>query len=443
MTERIPTAEETIIDDLGPATYPSPVTLRIAGPDASASFIDDSMRVRYSMYAPPHDADSADISFQAAGPRTNLYFQPTEVTAAIVTCGGLCPGLNDVIRSITMQLWNVYEVRNILGIRYGYEGLNPAAGGMEPIVLTPELVERIHVSGGTILGSSRGPQPPEAMVDFLIARGINILFCVGGDGTQKGAMAIHDEATRRGLKIAVVGVPKTIDNDIMFVQRTFGYSTAVARACEVVVSAHDEAKGARNGISIVRLMGRDSGFIAAGAAVVSQEANYCLIPEVPFALHGPNGLLEHLHKRILRRSHAVIIVAEGAGQDLLAAGPPEIDASGNRLHKDIGTYLRDQVLRYFQDAQVPIAMKYLDPSYFIRSARADAEDSLLCERYARSAVHAAMAGKTGMCVSYWNNTMTHVPIQLITSGRKRLNPNAEFWFNVLISTGQPPTFSAE
>jgi len=433
------TPESLKIRSLGEPRYPSPLKLSTVPGDDVADYVPEGAGILCDIETGPGRSSGAPLAFERAGPRQRLFFDPAQVRAAIVTCGGLCPGLNNVIRSVCVQLWYLYGVREVLGIRYGYLGLNPDSG-LEPIVLTPDFVDRIHKSGGSVLGSSRGPQDPAVSVDYLTRLGVNVLFCVGGDGTQRGAMAISEEARRRGVMLAVIGIPKTIDNDILYVARTFGYSTAIDKAREVLDGAHNEAKGAPNGISIVKLMGRDSGFIAAGATLASQEANFCLIPELPFRLDGDDGFLAVLKRRIERRGHAVIVVAEGAGQDLLANEPRERDASGNVKHADIGVFLRDRIADYFRAVGPPVNIKYFDPSYVIRSVAANCEDALLCDQLARHAVHAAMAGKTEMLVGVWNSRFTHLPIPLVVTGRKKINLEGELWASVLVSTGQPVRF---
>jgi 6-phosphofructokinase 1 len=349
-----------------------------------------------------------------------------------VTCGGLCPGLNDVIRSITLTLIRQYGVKQVLGFRYGYEGLS-SKFNHAPLELTPEAVGAIHEMGGTILGSSRGNQDIGDMVDTLTRLHIGILFAIGGDGTLRGAQAIAREVARRGLKIGVIGIPKTIDNDISFTQQTFGFDTAGSEARRAINAAHCEAQGARNGIGLVKLMGRDSGFIATFAVLANSHVNFCLVPEVPFKLE---GLLQALEERLAQRGHAVIVVAEGAGQDLLAQ-TAECDASGNIRYGDIGVFLRDRIKEHFSQTGRKVELKYIDPSYTIRSLPADAWDSAFCLLLGQYAVHAGMAGRTDMIVAYWNHQGTHVPISLAVSQRKKLDPEGWIWSSVLAITGQP------
>jgi 6-phosphofructokinase 1 len=377
--------------------------------------------------------------FELAGPRAQLFFDPAQTRAGIVTCGGLCPGLNNVIRSLFLELHHGYGVKEVLGFRGGYQGLDPIRGA-EPVVMTTEFVDDIHQEGGTVLGTSRGPVDTHLAVDNLIQRGVNILFTIGGDGTQRGGNDLYQEARRRGYPLAVVGIPKTVDNDVAFVSRTFGYFTAVEEAAKVLKCAHTEAHSVLNGISVVKLMGRSAGFIAAGATVASQDVNFCLIPEVPFALEGERGFLAALERRVLQRAHAVIVVAEGAGQNLIEAADEGRDASGNAKLKDIGLFLRERIEAHFKAAKIPAVLRYFDPNYIIRSVPADAEDSMLCDLFARHAVHAAMAGKTGLVVGILHDQFIHVPIEMLTQQKKRLDPASPGWRAVLAATGQADRF---
>lgn len=414
---------------LGDCYHPSP---------SSHTVRDDvhvPLEIQWTGGQPPVDPQC----FELAGPRARLFFDSTATTAGIVTCGGLCPGLNTVIRSLVFQLHHGYHVRQILGFRGGYQGLDPVLG-REPLVLTPEVVEDIHKRGGTILGTSRGPVKIAAMVDNLIRRGVNILFTIGGDGTQRGSNELYQEARRRGYPLSVVGIPKTIDNDVPFVARSFGFQTATEQACAVIDCAHTEAHSVPNGIALVRLMGRHAGFIAVAATIASQDVNFCLIPEVPFALDGEAGFLTALRRRLLDRAHAVIVVAEGAGQDLLTGADPGRDASGNAKLRDIGLHLRERIEAYFKVQNIPIVMRYIDPSYLIRSCPPDAEDAMLCDLYARHAVHAAMAGRTGIVIGLINDTFVHVPIALLPSRKKQLDQDDSQWRAVLACTGQPARF---
>ena len=375
---------------------------------------------------------------EVAGPRKKIYFEPAKTVCAVVTCGGLCPGLNDVIRSVVLQAYYRYGVRQIYGIPYGFEGLNPEYGHA-PINLTPEFVSNIHNFGGTALGTSRGAQDVPTMVNCLQELGIDILFLVGGDGTQRGGEAIWQEALSRDYKLAVVGIPKTIDNDMIYMDKSFGYETAVAAAVEAINGAHTEARSSRNGVGLVKLMGRHSGFIASSSAIASGEVNCVLIPEVPFELEGPHGFLEFLFRRVVERGHAMVTVAEGAGQHLIKS-QNTTDASGNRRLADIGVFLRLKIEAYFQERKTELNLKYIDPSYLVRSVPAFTNDRIYCLRLGQAAVHAGMAGKTGMVVARWHSAYVHVPIPAVTSARRRVDPNKDIWLSVLECTGQPPRF---
>lgn len=376
------------------------------------------------------------LEFELAGPRPRLFFDAKKVRAGIVTCGGLCPGLNNVIRSLFLELHYGYGVNEVIGFRGGYSGIDPKCA-LEPITITPQFVDGIHQKGGTILGSSRGPVDIKRAADNLIARGVNVLFTVGGDGTQRGANDFYQEARRRGHPLSVVGVPKTIDNDVGFVSRTFGFLTAVEEAARVLDCAHTEARSVQGGISLVKLMGRHAGFVTAGATIASQDVNFALIPEVPFKL---DAFLAALKKRMRAKSHTVIAVAEGAGQDLLTADTKR-DASGNIKLKDIGPFLGGEIQAYFKSEGIPIVLRYFDPNYQIRSRPANCEDAILCDLFARHAVHAAMAGKTGLVIGFLHERFIHVPIELLATHTKRLDPASGWWRSVLATTGQAGSFS--
>jgi 6-phosphofructokinase 1 len=434
-------AEDLRVESLGEPIIPSPLGLNTEEGDGTANYVADSQTVLYDV---DRDRLMAQVragqdppAFQTAGPRQKIYFDGGVVRAAIVTCGGLCPGINNVIRTLVMELHYRYGVRSILGIRYGYRGFIPKLG-YEPIPLTPEFVADIHEKGGSILSSSRGQQDTGLIVDFLQKKGISLLFTIGGDGTLRGAWEVHKEVQKRGLPIAVIGIPKTVDNDISFVERTFGLETAFSVAAESIRSAHTEAIGAPYGIGIVKVMGRMSGFIAANAALALAEVNLVLIPEVPFGMEGKKGLYALVEDRLRRRDHCVIIVAEGAGQDYVKDATGKKDESGNPALGDIGLFLKDSIKKYFKEkTDLYVNIKYIDPSYMVRSVTANAHDAIYCIQLAQNAVHAGMAGKTGIIIGQWNSQFTHVPINVACSRRKMLSPEDPLWLSVLEATGQP------
>ena len=430
----------TQIKSLGKASIPSPLT-HVVGASRSKFVTNDegilinihSEELEYYLYEgvkPPY--------FELAGPREKIYFDPSKLRCALVTCGGLCPGLNDIIRSIVLELYHLYGVRNIYGIRYGLEGFIPKYGH-NIMDLSPSSVSNILDMGGSILGSSRGPQNIDEIVDCLERMNIGILFMIGGDGTLNAAVKIADTVLERNLKISVIGIPKTIDNDIYLVSRSFGFDTAVEVSTQAILGAHNEALGYPNGIGLIKLMGRHSGFIAATATLAQEDVNFVLIPEVDFDMDGPNGFLSALEARLASRSHAVIVVAEGAGQKYCEnIAECERDASGNIRLKDIGLFMKQAIAEHFKAKGIDISLKYIDPSYMIRSLPANANDSVFCGFLGRNAVHAGMAGKTKLLIGRWNSHFVHVPMESSAGRRKKINPDSELWIAVLAATGQGP-----
>ena len=426
------------IPTLGEAKIPSPTQNRAKG-ENGMTFVSDNERVvldvqERSLVQQIQQGQGLDC-FELAGPRARIFFDPSKLRCALVTCGGLCPGLNDIIRSIVLELHWGYGVRSIHGIRYGLQGFIPQFG--HPIIdLTPDYVVNIHERGGSVLGSSRGPQDVNEIVDCLERLNAGLLFMIGGDGTLTAATHITGAIRQRKLKIGVVGVPKTIDNDIYLVSRSFGFDTAVDVATRAIMSAHNEAEGYPNGIGLLKLMGRHSGFIAATATLAQQDVNFVLIPEVDFDLDGPNGLLSALEARLASRGHAVIVVAEGAGQKFFENAKTERDASGNIKLNDIGIHLKDSILSYFEAKGIDISIKYIDPSYMIRSLPANANDRVFCNFLGRNAVHAGMAGKTDLLIGHWNNSFVHVPMNRVAGKRKQIDPKGRLWRSALEATGQ-------
>ncbi len=426
------------IPSLGTAKISSPIQNRAKG-DNGYTFVSDNERVvldvqELSLVQQIKQGQRPDC-FELAGPRDNIFFDPSKLRCALVTCGGLCPGLNDIIRSIVLELHWGYGVRSIYGIRYGLQGFIPKFGH-NVIDLTPDYVVNIHERGGSVLGSSRGPQKVDEIVDCLERMNVGILFMIGGDGTLMAANYLATDISKRKLKIGVVGVPKTIDNDIYLVSRSFGFDTAVDVATRAIMSAHNEAEGYPNGIGLLKLMGRHSGFIAATATLAQQDVNFVLIPEVDFDLDGPDGLLSALEARLANRGHAVIVVAEGAGQKFFENAKTERDASGNIKLSDIGIYLKESITSYFHVKGINISIKYIDPSYMIRSLPANANDRVFCNFLGRNAVHAGMAGKTNLLIGHWNNNFVHVPMNRVAGKRKQIDPKGRLWRSALEATGQ-------
>jgi 6-phosphofructokinase 1 len=427
---------DTTVTSLGPA--------KIANPAGVSRCTHDSKRLTLMMTSEELSelgTEHLAMQFEKGGPRDKIYFDPSKTKCAIVTCGGLCPGINDVIRSIVNEAHYNYGIRTVLGIQNGLRGFIPEYG-YDVLELTPRSVSNIHHIGGTILGSSRGPQDASEIVDSLERMNVNILFVIGGDGSMRAAKAIGDETTARGRKISVIGVPKTIDNDINFISRSFGFDTAVEKATEAIQCAHVEATGVDMGVGLVKLMGREAGFIAAQATLAMQEVNFLLVPEQPFTMEGETGLLAALERRLRLRGHAVIVCAEGAGQDLVCCETRR-DASGNPKLGDICGFLVKEISGYFKKQKLETTMKFIDPSYIIRSIPANAGDRVYCGFLGQNAVHAAMAGKTGMVVSQLKSSMVHLPLELVTTKRRNLNVQSDYWCSVMEATGQLDYFKPE
>ena len=420
------TAEEFKITTLGKAALTSPLK--------ECAFVREGRTVVYDTDASvlkEYVAQNEEIpAFEQAGPREKIFHDPAWSRAAVLTAGGLCPGLNEVIKFLTLTLIQSYGVPVVYGIRYGYRGLNPRYG-LSPLMLDETVVDSIHEEGGTILGSCRGEEDVDTCVDTLVRMNVNMLFCIGGDGTARGAHAIAEAAMKRKLPLSVIAIPKTIDNDIGFIDTSFGFATAVLNAGRAVTGVHNEAKGAFNGVGLVKVMGRDSGFIAASATMANPFVNYCLVPEVDFDLEsGNHALLPHLLERLNRRHHAVIMVAEGAGQKFFDGQSEQRDASGNILKKDIGLLLKDKIISYCKAHDTEVSVKYFDLGYTIRSVQAEGNDAIFCGILAQNAVHAAMSGRTDMMVGHWAGKFTHVPIALAVRARKKIQLDSPLWTSV-------------
>ena len=429
---------------LGPCTVDSPLSPRLDARRTTQHYVQESDRVLFDDTISKVSSRSGDLedlpSLEPSGPRKKIFFDPSKARVGIVTCGGLCPGINNVIRGLVSELTNHYGVHRIVGFRNGYQGFIPRYGH-DVVDLTPERVQDIDAEGGTILGTSRGQQDPAEIVDCLERMGISILFVIGGDGTLRGAQRISAEISARGQRIAVVGIPKTIDNDIPFIDQSFGFQSAFSEATRSIRSAKVEARSAPNGVSVVKLMGRHSGFIACYAALAQNDADFVLIPEVPFSLEGPDGFLERLRDKVARQGHALVVAAEGAGQELFddVQGADARDASGNKKLQDVGRLLRQRIMEDFEEHGLELNLRYIDPSYVIRSVPANPYDSVYCIRLAHAAAHAAMAGRTNMVVGRWRRRFVHIPISLAVSARNQVDPHGDLWWSVLEATGQPWT----
>lgn len=427
------------------------VSLRTYFPSADCRTSDASERgMQYNQVLGEEDFILNDIvrgrksrvsseAFVRAGPRSVTHFNPRKVRAAIVTCGGLCPGLNNVIREITHALKHLYSAANVMGIVGGFNGFS-GKPGYEPIELTLETVADCHHRGGTILASSRGGFDIDVIVAFLVEHQIDQLYVIGGDGTHRGAHKIAETCLERRLNVSVVGIPKTIDNDVDIIDRSFGFTTSVEAAQFAIASAKTEARCNKpNGIGIVKLMGRSAGFIAAHATLASGDVDLCLVPEERIELDGPKGCLPFLMNRVKKNGHAVIVVAEGAGEDLLGKSA-EVDKGGNRKLPAIGEFLKASIVDFFKKHGQEATVKYIDPSYMIRSVPANASDSLYCMLLAQNAVHGAMAGYTSFSVGLVNNRVVFIPIpRLVSTSPRMMDPVGRTWERIISTTQQPQT----
>jgi 6-phosphofructokinase 1 len=439
------TAADLAVRTLGPATVRSPLDGGLLHQRDTVHYVAETDRVLLDDtldMAARRGVPTCELpAFEPGGPRSRLFFEPERARVGVVTCGGLCPGLNNVVHGLVLELYGHYGVTSVTGFRNGYLGLT-RTGAKDSMTLTPEAVRGISGEGGTVLGTSRGRQDAAEMVDTLVERAIDVLFVVGGDGSLRGAQAIADEADRRGVPLAVVGIPKTIDNDIPWIDQSFGFQTAFSRAAESIRAAHTEARSTPDGIGLIKLMGRHSGFIAAYASLASGDVDMVLVPEVPVVLDGGSGVLAHVERVLARQGHAVVVVAEGTGQNLFPDGPTARDASGNVRLADIGGLLRERLTEHLDATGRSVSLRYVDPGYAIRSVPANAFDSVYCTRLAQAAVHAAMAGRTAIVVARWHGRFVHLPIRLATASRNQVDPHGDLWLSVLESTGQPAVVAA-
>lgn len=359
----------------------------------------------------------------------HIWWEPSQVKAAVVTCGGLCPGLNSIIRGVTKCLWNEYGVKEILGIMNGYNGLSQPELH-HPCKLTPDAVGEIHMKGGSVIKAARGGFDAELICDKLEKLGINMIFLVGGDGTQFAGNLLCIAAQKRGLSVSIIGIPKSIDNDVLYFDKTFGFETAVAAAADVIRSAWVEASSCNNGVGIVKLMGRDSGYVAMHASIASDIVDLCLIPEVKVKME---DVLAHVDATLAQKNFMVIAVAEGSGQEHVGTG--QVDATGHPVYGDIGIFLKQAVNQH-------IAAKggrsfYIDPSYIIRSGPIGPNDHIYCCRLANDAVHTAMRGYSGVCVGAIHNIICMLPSKLIAQGKRQVRIHSSSWQGCVTNCNMP------
>ena len=377
-----------------------------------------------------------------AGPRYHVALDNEKVKACIVTCGGLCPGLNVVIRELVMSLRYNYGVQDIFGIKWGYSGFYDDESWVR---LTPDDVKEIHTQGGTVLGTSRGGFDGQRIAAEMLKRGINMGFFIGGAGTHRGIKELTKIFRQKKEKVILVGIPKTIDNDIPIIDRSFGLDSAVTESVHVIRAANVEANCNPNGIGLVKLFGRSSGFVAMYATLAARDVNICLIPEVPFNLYGENGLLDYIFKRLEIKHHVVIVVGEGAGfavkdYDVKISG--KTDKSGNPVLPDIGVLLKEEIKKKAKELGIEINLKYIDPTYIVRAGPANSFDCNYCAKLAQNAVHCAFAGYTNFSIGIVNNHTCMIPIDKISQEGvvRKIKTSDSDYLMMLASTGQPSFF---
>ena len=428
------TADDLAIARLGERTIDTPLRDLLGGREESVHYVTETDRVLLDDTLGVAKRRSAGTpaelpAFNPGGPREKLYFEPSTVTAAIVTCGGLCPGLNNVVRALVLQLANAYGVKSILGFRNGYSGLTDTSA---PLALTPELVRDIHNRGGTILGTSRGGQEPAAMVDTLARHRVDMLFVIGGDGSLRGAQKIAAKpppatAARRG------GHPE--DHR----QRHSVDRPELRLPDRVRPRRRVDPRRAHRG----RVHRRRRGTGQADGPAQRLHRLLCDTRQPRSRLRpDPRSLLPARQLPALpaqaRRSAGAR--SRGRRRGRRAGAVPrsaETDASGNARLGDIGALLRERVTAHFAQHGTPLSLRYVDPGYAIRSVPANAFDAVYCARLAQAAVHAGMAGFTSMVVARWHGRFIHLPIALATATRNQVDPHGDLWMSVLEATGQP------
>ena len=373
------------------------------------------------------DSDEENY-FVRAGPRKEIAWDPIHTKVAIVTCGGLCPGLNTVIRELYITLHHKYGVKFVYGVKNGYKGFYSD----NLVRLDDDIIRDIHHKGGSILGTSRGGTDVKKIVDSIAHRGISHLYAIGGNGTQKGLFEINKEIKKRGLCVSVVGIPKTIDNDLCIIDKSFGFDTSVQEAQRAIQAAKVEIEAFNNAVGIVKVMGRNSGFIAMYSSLASKDVDCCLIPEIPFDIEYDHGVLHYIKECLHKKDKILIVVSEGAGQHY-------INDPVNKNLNDFGIWLCEVVR-----SNVPnVCIKYIDPTYTIRAITPNASDSIYCTILAQSAVHGAFCGYTNFIVGPVNGKHAYIPLQMAIHETNTVSEDDRMWFRLISANGQPSFVTSE
>jgi 6-phosphofructokinase 1 len=504
------------IEDSAWAGEPNPVSERVIGADRkSDSRILVDVRSSYPITQPTSGpslcscAVKGQLTFAEAGPRNMLRFPGHHkklLKVGVLVSGGIAPGINAVISGIVQRhvLYHTPQITDlrvpgktprsytlqVFGFRNGFAGL---LAGDDVTVLydsdSPDEKLRAHLRrianrGGSEIGTSRyddllstaDPDKREKDLDQvaenLANRHFDILYVIGGDGSMRAAHATWKRSRDNGKSLSVIGVPKTMDNDILWVWQSFGFLSAVEKAREALQQLHTEATSNPR-LCVVQLFGSDSGFVVSHAALASGVCDAALIPEVPFTM---KKLADYITERLSKRfrpgaggqsPYGMIVMAETAvpqdAEDYLS--DPEVDldenekaaiqafvSKGCRVHGQTPDELRTGGLKvvsrvlqkriremkvddaYWADFRVFTN----EPRHLLRAIPPSASDVAFGQRLGVLAVDNAMAGYTDFMISQWMTEYVLVPLDLVVLGRKRVPPNGIFWKSVVASTGQPP-----
>ena len=398
----------------------------------SGGWIDRNLFQKYNEYV---KADNGELYIRG-GPRFHIALDNLRVKACIMTCGGLCPGLNVVIRELVMALRYNYGVAEIYGIKWGFLGFTQKECWIK---LEPEDVKHIHLLGGTVLGTSRRGFDGEEISKQLIKNNVNMVFFIGGDGTHRGIKELSKILKEKKKKIILVGIPKSIDNDMPIIDKSFGLESVVQESVRTIRAANVEANCNLNGIGLVKLFGRSSGFVAMLSTLAARDVNICLIPEIPFNLYGENGLLDFIFQRMQVKEHCVIVVSDGARFSV-----KDYKTSNGRPVEDIGLVIKKEIIEKSEELGIEVNLKYMDPTYVVRAVPANEYDCNLCAKLAESAVHCAFAGFTNFSVGMINNKPCMIPLEkMCGKSERKVEFNSDDYLMLLASTGQPSFYPQE
>lgn len=330
-------------------------------------------------------------------------------TIGVLTGGGDCPGLNAVIRAVERA--GIKYDFGTLGIRNGWQGL--IDGDVEP--LTDFSVSGILPKGGTILGTSR-TNPLKNPSDFQKIKanikkyGIHALVVIGGDGTLSAARDVAKQG------ISVVGIPKTIDNDICGTDMTFGFDTAVSTVTEAIDRLHTTAES-HHRIIVVEVMGRNVGWIAVTAGIAGG-ADEILIPEVHFTM---DGVCKKLKDRYdAGKKFSIVVIAEGAHEkDLGLPSVPENerDECGHEKFVGVGNILGKELER-----RLGIETRVTILGHVQRGGSPTAYDRVLATRFGVAAVQLVHAGDFGKMVALQGNRITSITLESAVNQLKTVDP---------------------